>query len=129
MFIPSDVRLSNAVAFSLLDTILDDFGVQRLSHGSSVEFVGDVPRPNTANNEHINLSLVGAIPPLANAVVATQIYEARGGRPQKIEVDLRRSHNYLDPDTGMTPTINGQVSDFSRARLAALSLVHCTVAD
>ena len=45
---------------------------------------------------------------VANAVAATQIYEARGGKPQDIEVDLSRGHNYLDADTGMTPTLNGQ---------------------
>jgi hypothetical protein len=49
---------------------------------------------------------------LANAVAATQIYEARGGPPQKIQADLRKGHNYIDPDTGMTPTINGQVGHY-----------------
>jgi hypothetical protein len=56
--------------------------------------------------------LIGAIPALANAVTATQINEARGGERQTITIDLRRGHNYIDPDIGMTPSINGQVMLF-----------------
>lgn len=109
MSAPLDANQSHAVAFTVLDAILEDFGIQRHNNGSSVEFRGDVPAPRTTMSEQVNLTLVGAIPALANAIVATQIYEARGGLPQRIEVDLRKAHNYLDPDTGMTPTLNGQV--------------------
>lgn len=108
---PTNVHTSTqTTAYKILDAILDDFGLQRNSHGSSVKFVGEVPGFSAKFNDNINLSLIGAIPSLANAVAATQIYEARGGQSQTIEVDLRKAHNYLDPDTGMTPTINGQVS-------------------
>lgn len=31
-----------------------------------------------------------------------------GEAPQTVEVDLRRGHNYIDPDIGMTPSLNGQ---------------------
>lgn len=96
-------------AFLALDTVLQDFGLSRAENGSSVTFIGGVPPARETESHNINLSLVGAIPALANAIAATQIFEARGGQPQTIQVDLRKSHNYLDPDTGMTPTLNGQV--------------------
>lgn len=41
-------------------------------------------------------------------VTAAQIFEAGGGDQQTIEIDLRRGHNYIDPDIGMTPSLNGQ---------------------
>jgi hypothetical protein len=100
------------VVFSALDNILGDFGFQREEHGSRVEPVGDVRGlQSSALNHKLNLSLTGTVPALANAIAATQIHEARGGRPQKIQVGLRKGHNYLDPDTGMTPTLNGQVRE------------------
>ena len=71
--------------------------------------MGGIPALSSTNSENICLSLIGAIPALANAVAATQINEARGGKSQTIEIDLRRGHNYIDPDIGMTPSINGQV--------------------
>jgi len=89
--------------------VLTDFGVSRRTDGSSVTFVGEIPALKETKSQKINLSLIGSIPAGANALVATQIYEARGGQPQTIELDLRRGHNYIDPDIGMTPTINGQV--------------------
>jgi hypothetical protein len=100
---------SHALALQALDTILHDFGVPRKPNGSTISFVGEIPPAAETKSQKINLSLIGTIPSLANAVLATQIYEARGGRPQNIEVDLRRGHNYIDPDIGMTPSINGQV--------------------
>ncbi|KXT08328.1 hypothetical protein AC579_923 [Pseudocercospora musae] len=75
---------------------------------ASTELLGSMPEIKQTNSEHINLSLIGAVPSLANAIVATEIFEARGGESQKITVDLQRSHNYIDPDIGMTPKINGQ---------------------
>jgi hypothetical protein len=100
---------SQVYALSKLDTILADFGLSRNEHGSAIDFVGDIPAASATSSQNIDLSLIGTIPALANAVAATQIYEARGGAKQVIEVDLRRGHNYIDPDIGMTPSINGQV--------------------
>jgi hypothetical protein len=100
---------SQRIASQALDEILADFGVSRRPDGSSVTFVGRIPALMETKSQKINLSLVGSIPAGANALVATQIYEARGGQPHNIELDLRRGHNYIDPDIGMTPTINGQV--------------------
>lgn len=100
---------SLALAMQALDTILNDFGLERKPDGSAVEFVGEIPAVEKTKSQKINLSLIGAIPALANAVAATHIFEARGGERQSIEVDLRRGHNYIDPDIGMTPSINGQV--------------------
>lgn len=93
----------------MLDEVLEDFGLARSNVGSQVELQGAIPAAHETSSQHINMTLTGAIPSLANAIVATQIFEARGGAAQKISVDLQRSHNYLDPDIGMTPTINGQV--------------------
>lgn len=101
---------STVFALAALDTILADFGLEQKPDGSSVRFVGELPAVDKTNSQSINLSLIGSIPALANAVAATQIFEARGGKTQAIEVDLRRGHNYIDPDIGMTPSINGQVS-------------------
>jgi hypothetical protein len=103
---------SHAITLQALDTILHDFGVSRKPDGSTISFVGEIPSAAETKSHKINLSLIGTIPSLANAVLATQIYEARGGRRQNIEVDLRRGHNYIDPDIGMTPSINGQVGCF-----------------
>jgi hypothetical protein len=108
---PTNVQTSTqTTAYKILDMMLDDCSGQRNSHGSSVKFVGEFPGFRAKFNDKINLSLIGAIPSLANAVAATQRYKARGGLSQTIEVDLRKVHNHLNPDTGMTPTINGQVS-------------------
>jgi hypothetical protein len=100
---------SHTIALRALDTILRDFGLERKLDGSDVAFVGEIPAASATSSQHIDLSLIGTIPSLANALAATQIYEARGGRKQTVEVDLRRGHNYIDPDIGMTPSINGQV--------------------
>lgn len=100
---------SHAIAHHLLRTILTDFGLAQRKNGSAVTFIGEIPSLAETNSGKINLSYIGAIPSLANAIVATQIYEGRGGRPQEITLDLRKAHNYLDPNIGMTPTINGQV--------------------
>jgi hypothetical protein len=102
-------EISSRLALSVLDEILRDFGLSRHKTGSSVSFVGSIPSLASTKSQRINLSLIGSIPALANAVAATQIYEARGGEPQHVEIDLRRGHNYIDPDIGMTPTVNGQV--------------------
>jgi hypothetical protein len=103
------VLQSHAIALQALDTILQDFSVSRKPDGSTINFVGEIPPASETKSHKINLSLIGTIPSLANAVLATQIYEARGGQRQQIQVDLRRGHNYIDPDIGMTPSINGQV--------------------
>lgn len=101
--------MSHKIALDTLDDILKDFGLRRETRGSRVELIGELPSLQATKSDKINLSLIGSIPALANAVAASQIYEARGGQTQTIRVDLSRGHNYLDPDTGMTPTINGQV--------------------
>jgi hypothetical protein len=108
---------SQRIATQALDEILSDFGLSRRPGGSSVSFIGEIPALKETKSQKINLSLIGSIPAGANALAATQIYEARGGQPQNIELDLRRGHNYIDPDIGMTPTINGQV----RTRLSGKS--------
>jgi hypothetical protein len=100
---------SHAIALQVLDEILHDSGLQRKPNGSTISFTGTIPSPTAAKSQNINLPLIGTIPALANAIAATQIYEARGGETQSITVDLGKGHNYLDPDIGMTPTINGQV--------------------
>lgn len=102
-------NFSHAIVLELLDTILDDFGLSRSNGKSSIELRGSIPVVSETKSERINMSLIGAIPSLGNAIVATQIFEARKGESQTIEVDLQRAHNYLDPDIGMTPSINGQV--------------------
>jgi len=108
--ISAAAKPTHEVVFSVLDTVLGDFGLRRKEHGSHVELIGDVPGVQAGVvDQKLSLSLTGTVPALANAIAATQIYEARGGSPQKIQVDLRKGHNYLDPDTGMTPTLNGQV--------------------
>ena len=105
----SPAQTSHATALDSLDEILAVFGLERRQDGSRIEFLGDIPDVRQTKSENINLSLIGSIPAAANAIAASQIYEFRGGKPQSIEVDLSRGHNYLDPDIGMTPTINGQV--------------------
>jgi hypothetical protein len=112
---------SHVDALDKLDTILTDFGLSRKEHGTSINFVGEIPAVSATSSQKIDLSLIGTIPALANAVAATQIYEARGGASQTIEVDLRRGHNYIDPDIGMTPSINGQVRRLVTFTLIALS--------
>ena len=105
---------SHSIVASTLSEILEDFGISRSNGGSSVSFVGSIPALDSTKSQRINLSLIGSIPALANAVAATQIYEARGGETQNVEIDLRRGHNYIDPDIGMTPTVNGQVTQTGR---------------
>jgi hypothetical protein len=100
---------SHIFALKALDTILNNFGLEQKSDGSTVKLVGEIPAVEKTKSHKIDLSLIATIPALANAVAATQIFEARGGETQSIEVDLRRGHNYIDPDIGMTPSINGQV--------------------
>lgn len=97
---------SGAIALEALGGYLSEFGIT-LPEGA-VSFVGGIPPPEQTHSEKFNLSLIGAVPSVANAAVAAQIFEARGGAPQKIEADLRRGHNYIDPDIGMTPSLNGQ---------------------
>ena len=104
-----EAETSRDVTLKILDEILEDFGLDRNNGSSTINLVGSIPAPQQTRSEHINMSLIGAVPSLANAVAATQIHEARSGDSQCIEVDLQRSHNYLDPNIGMTPTINGQV--------------------
>lgn len=101
---------SQRITFKVLDDILHDFGLSRKNGKSSIELLGAIPDAQQTNSQHINMSLIGAVPSLANAIVASQIFEARGGEAQSIAIDLQRSHNYLDADIGMTPTINGQAS-------------------
>lgn len=105
-----EIQISHSTTLRVLDDILNDFSLARSNGESSVELLGCIPESKQTNSQHINMSLIGAVPSLANAIVATQIFEARRGEPQRVTVDLQRSHNYLDPDIGMTPTINGQVS-------------------
>nr|POF13024.1 hypothetical protein CFP56_10172 [Quercus suber] len=97
---------SRCIVFKVLDNILQDFGLARQNGSSSVELLGAIPAVKQTRSEHINMTLAGTIPALANAIVATQIFEARGGQPQSIAVDLRRAHNYLDPDIG-NPFLGG----------------------
>jgi hypothetical protein len=108
------VSQSQEIAQNALKEILKDFG---LSTGSSrVHFTGEIPSPAATKSHKINLTLIGTTPALANAVAASQIYEARGGQPQQISADLSRGHNYIDPDIGMTPTINGQETTLDMTR-------------
>jgi hypothetical protein len=97
-------------ASEALYSILDDFSIPRptSTSGPEVIFIGSTPPPEQTQSQKINLSLIGAIPSLANAVAAAQIFVARGGARQSVSVDLRRGHNYIDPDIGMTPSLNGQ---------------------
>lgn len=104
----SEAEKSYRITFKALDDILHDFGLTRNNGKSPIELHGAIPDIKQTDSEHMNMTLIGAIPSLANTVAATQIFEARGGDPQKITVELQRAHNYLDPDVGMTPTLNGQ---------------------
>ena len=101
---------SQQIVHRTLANILLDFDISAPSAGKGPRIVltGAIPPPTKTRPENINLSLIGTIPSLANAVTAAQIFEARGGASQDVEVDLRRGHNYIDPDIGMTPAINGQ---------------------
>lgn len=117
----NEASASQRITLELLDKILKDFGLSRSNGKSTIELIGALPAIERTNSQHINMSLIGAIPSLANAIVATQIFEARGGEPQSVAVDLQRSHNYLDPDIGMTPTLNGQVRDMYRESLLRVS--------
>lgn len=100
------LRRSSDIALQSLETYVSEFGVA-LPAGA-VSFVGSIPPPRQTRSEKLNLSLIGTIPSAANAAIAAQIFEARGGSPQTVEADLRRGHNYIDPDIGMTPSLNGQ---------------------
>lgn len=93
-----------------MNDILDEFDIYlpNTNEGPEVLFTGAIPPPAATHSQKLNLSLVGSIPALANAVAAAQIFEARGGARQTVTIDLRRGHNYIDPGIGMTPTINGQ---------------------
>ncbi|KPI38406.1 Acetyl-CoA:oxalate CoA-transferase [Cyphellophora attinorum] len=104
------LRSTHEAAYQTLEDILQEFDVskQEGAASSNVRFEGDIPHPNTTHSQNLNLTLVGCIPALANAVAAAEILEARGGPRQTITADLRRGHNYIDPGIGMTPTINGQ---------------------
>lgn len=97
---------SVATAIEALGGYLSEFGITITE--DAVSFVGRIPPPEQTHSEKFNLSLIGAVPSVANAAIAAQIYEARGGAPQTVEADLRRGHNYIDPDIGMTPSLNGQ---------------------
>jgi len=101
---------THQVALQSLYDILDDFQIPRPSprSGPQIVFKGAIPPPEQTKSQKFSMSLIGAIPSLANAVTAAQIFEARTGARQTVEVDLHRSHNYTDPDFGMTPTVNGQ---------------------
>ena len=99
---------SQDLAYSALDDLLADFGLDHSQADSKIQFVNNIPPKAATKSQHINLTLVGAIPSAANALVAARIFEQRGGEPQTITIDLRKSHNYIDPDIGMTPSINGQ---------------------
>nr|POF26036.1 acetyl-coa:oxalate coa-transferase [Quercus suber] len=101
-----EVKVSHKIVLKVLDNILHDFGLARRNGSSSVELLGAIPAVEGTKSTHINMSLAGSIPALANAIVATQIFEARGGCLQSITVDLQRAHNYLDPDIG-NPFLGG----------------------
>jgi hypothetical protein len=105
-----DLLSSHHILDQTLQDVLTDFAVPHptSTNGPDVVCKGAIPPPRETHSEKINLSLIGTIPSLANAIAAAQIFEARGGLRQRIEVDLRRGHNYIDPDIGMTPTLNGQ---------------------
>ena len=92
------------------DQLFNDFGLFRNDAKSTVVLESEIPAFEQTKSQKINLSLIGSLPATANALAAAQIYEARGGEPQQVSVDLSRGHNYVDPDIGMTPSINGQVS-------------------
>src|ERR1700744_1817099 len=111
---------SHRIATQALDEILSDFGLARTTTGSRVVFENEIPALTSTKSQNINLSLIGSIPATANALAATQIFEARGGRPQEVKIDLARGHNYIDPDIGMTPTVNGQVRLFPLLSFSAL---------
>ena len=101
---------SHHVAEQALGDILGEFRIPRPTreHGPRIQFTGTIPPLLETQSDKVCLSLVGAIPALACAVTAAHILEARGGARQTIEVDLSRGHNYIDPDIGMTPSLNGQ---------------------
>ncbi|KAK5057504.1 hypothetical protein LTR84_011504 [Exophiala bonariae] len=101
---------SHQILEATLHDVLTDFAIPlpTLSDGPDITYIGAIPPSQETRSEKINLSLIGTIPSLANAVAAAQIFCARKGNRQNIEVDLRRGHNYIDPDIGMTPTLNGQ---------------------
>lgn len=94
---------------AIFDKLLYDFGLSQTNCKSVASVQGLIPSDNHTNSQKLNLSLVGSLPSLANALAASQIYELRGGAAQDVSVDLARGHNYLDPDIGMTPSLNGQV--------------------
>ncbi|OQV04844.1 hypothetical protein CLAIMM_09668 [Cladophialophora immunda] len=99
---------SQRIASSYLDTILADFGASNSLAKSTVRFTHGFPPVSQTKGTDIHLSLIGAIPSAANALLAARMLELRGGPAQEIEIDLRRSHNYIDPDIGMTPCVWGQ---------------------
>ncbi|GIZ46184.1 hypothetical protein CKM354_000932200 [Cercospora kikuchii] len=107
---PTEVSTFRQIVEQTLQDVLDDFGIKLPSQDQhfGVDFPHPIPPPEETNSEKLNLSLVGAIPACANAIVAAAIFQGRGGGAQRVEIDLRRGHNYIDPDIGMTPSLNGQ---------------------
>lgn len=103
-------RTSRQIAEQTLADFLQNFDIfiPKSTGGVDVVFHSALPDPQTTESEKLNLALIGAIPAAANAVTAAEIFRCRGGPGQRVEVDLRRGHNYIDPDIGMTPTLNGQ---------------------
>ncbi|THV78571.1 hypothetical protein D6D29_07569 [Aureobasidium pullulans] len=99
---------SQDVAYSALVDLLADFGLDHSQADSRIQFVDNIPPKAATKSQHIKLTLVVAILSAANALVAARIFEQRGGEPHAITIDIRKSHNYIDPDIGMTPSINGQ---------------------
>lgn len=101
---------SHRAARCILNQLLEDFGLRKDEEdGGNVIFEGDLPALASTESKHLLLSLVGALPATANALAAARILELRGGPAQTITTDLRKGHNYIDPNIGMRPTINGQV--------------------
>ncbi|PVH87116.1 CoA-transferase family III [Cadophora sp. DSE1049] len=100
--------MSTDEAYALLDKLLADFGASRENGKSTVKFTNPLPPSSTHQSSKINLSLAGSIPSTACVVLASQIHEARTGQSQTITTDLSRGGSYIDPDEGMTPSLNGQ---------------------
>ncbi|CAK1361730.1 hypothetical protein CB0940_02933 [Cercospora beticola] len=107
---PTEFLTSRQIAEQTLQDVLNDFDIKLPSHvqNFAIDFPYPIPSPEETNSEKLNLSLVGAIPACANAIIAAAIFQARGGAAQRVGIDLRRGHNYIDPDIGMTPSLNRQ---------------------
>ncbi|KAH7400276.1 CoA-transferase family III domain-containing protein [Cadophora sp. MPI-SDFR-AT-0126] len=98
--------MSTNEAYACLDKLLANFGASRENGKSTIIFTN--PVSPSFHGSKINLSLVGSIPSTACAVLASQIHESRTGQSQIITTDLSRGSSYIDPDEGMTPSLNGQ---------------------